>query len=452
MEAEMDSIRQYLDLYEAHRELIDKNSAPVLNRLRPEAARRLKTMQMPLRGDEDYAAFDMNAAFAPDFGINLQRVPMDVDTESTFHCDVPVASQTVLLNLNDTFAVRQGALDTLPDGVEAGSLREYAQLSPEEVERHYGKIADMSNPAVDLNTLFAQDGLYIRVRRGVHVERPIQLVNILAAGVPFMAVRRVLVEIEEGASATLLTCDHSQRDDINLMALQTIEVHVGRNARFDYYDLEESTPSTTRVSTFWLEQEEGSEVTVAGFTLFNGNTRNEYRCRFLGPDASLRLYGMGIADGTRVISTYTHVDHSVPQCKTDELFKFTVDGQSMSDFTGRIHVAPGASGTEAYQSNRNLVGEGGAKMDSRPQLEIYNDDVKCSHGSATGQLDPMEIFYMRSRGLTEETARRLLRQAFMADVIAAVKIAPLRDRLHILTERRFAGAQSACSKCHGNGC
>ena len=129
-----------------------------------------------------------------------------------------------------------------------------------------------------------------------------------------------------------------------------------------------------------------------------------------------------------------------------------VDDDAAASFEGMIYVAPGAVKTEAYQSNRNIVGSDTARMYSRPQLEIYNDDVKCSHGSAVGRLDAMQLFYMRTRGLPEATARLLLKQAFMADVIEGVRLKPLRERLHIMMERRFSGARPECSSCQGYGC
>ena len=444
---DMGSLDQYLNLYDNHRELIDNYGAPALNSLREEARRMLGGIRLPRRGDENFANIDMDEMLAPDFGLNLQNVPIDVNPDMTFRCDVPVSARSVLMNINDTFAAAPEAFDDLPDGVDVGSLREFARLYPDDVRQYYGRTADMANPIVALNTLFAQDGMYLRVHRGVRLERPLQLVNILANARPLMAVRRVLVIIDDDAECRLLVCDHSQRDDVALMALETVEINVGRNARFDYYNLEESTRSTQRLSALYLRQQAGSEVTIDGITLFNGKTRNEYYCRFEGEEASLKLYGMGIEDKDRTIATFTHIDHAVPRCKSDELFKFTVDGEATGAFTGRIYVAPGAVKTEAYQSNRNLVGEGGAKMWSRPQLEIYNDDVKCSHGCAIGQLDPMQVFYMRTRGLSDAQAKLLLRQAFMSDVIDAVAVPSLRDRLHMLVERRFAGVESACANC-----
>ena len=156
---------------------------------------------------------------------------------------------------------------------------------------------------------------------------------------------------------------------------------------------------------------------------------------------------MGIEDESRSVSTYTRINHDAARCHSDELFKFTLDDKAQGSFTGRIYVAPGAVKTEAYQSNRNLVSTDTARMISKPELEIYNDDVKCSHGCAIGQLDAMQLFYMRTRGLDESTARLLLKQAFMADVISGVRIDSLRDRLHMLVERRYAGLESACSDC-----
>lgn len=443
----MGALDQYLTLYREHRGLIDTNSAAPLNALRAEAAERLSGMRLPRKGDENFDNIDLEEMLAPDFGINLRKVDIDVNPAQTFRCDVPVSSQSVMMNINDTFAASPEAFDTVPDGVDVGSLSELASLYPEIVEKYYGRIADMDNPIVALDTLFAQDGLFVRVHRGVHVDKPLQLVNILSGAMPLMAVRRVLIVVEDDASAKLLVCDHSQRDDVRLMSLETVEIHVGDGARFDYYNIEESTESTSRLSALYMTQGEGSQVNIDGITLFNGTTRNEYYCRFTGRHAGLRLYGMGIEDSRRVLSTYTRIDHDVPDCKSDELFKVTVDDNASGDFTGRIYVAEGAVRTEAYQASRNLVGNSGARMYSKPQLEIYNDDVKCSHGCAIGQLDPLQVFYMRTRGLSEQTARLLLRQAFMADVIAAVDVAALRDRLHILTERRFAGLESACGTC-----
>ena len=444
----MNALKQYIDLYREHQQLIDANGAGPLNALRGKACEVLMRDGLPKAGSDNYENCDLEAMLAPDFGLNITRIPLDVNPAATFRCDVPLLSTSLFMLVNDMFAEKEGSRDGLPEGVEIGSLRTFALDYPEEVGKYYGKLADLNNPVVALNTMLAQDGLYIRVRKGVRVERPIQLVNILQNGMPLMAVRRLLIIIEDDAAARLLVCDHTQNPALDFLSLETVEIHVGRNAEFDYFNLEESTEKTGRISALYMCQEEGSHVGIDGMTLFNGTTRNEYYCSFAGENADLNLYGMGIEDKDRSLSTYTRIDHNHPRCHSNELFKFTLDDRSRGAFTGRIYVAEGAVKTEAYQSNRNLVSSNEAKMMSRPELEIYNDDVKCSHGSTVGQLDATQMFYMRTRGLDEATARLLLKQAFMSDIIDRITLEPLRERLHRMVERRYAGECSSCGhKC-----
>lgn len=443
----MNALTQYLDLYRNHRDIIDANSAEPINALRPEAFSILENTTLPKAGSDNYENTDLEAMLAPDYGLNIAKIDIDVNPAASFHCDVPKISGQPFLVINDTFSGQ--SVTNLPEGVEAGSLRKFAQENPELFSRYYGKAADLKNPIVALDSLLAQDGLFLRIKKGVKLEKPFQLVNILQNGMPLMAVRRVLIIIEEDAKGSLLVCDHTQNPDLDFLTLETVEIFAQKNASFDFYNLEESTARTSRISSLYLRQQAGSSVVIDGITLYNGTTRNEYFCRFEGEDASLRLLGMAIEDEKRSLSTYSRINHDVKRCKSDELFKYSVDDDARGAFTGRIYVAEGAEKTEAYQSNRNLVGSDTARMESKPELEIYNDDVKCSHGSATGQLDSLQLFYMRTRGLDEPTARLLLKQAFMADIIDGIAVEALRDRLHLLVERRFAGAESACSSCAG---
>ncbi len=445
----MSALNQYLDLYRQHRDLLDSHSAEAINSCRPDAFAVLEKAELPKAGSDNYENTDLGAMLAPDYGLNIAKLDIEVNPAATFHCDVPRISSNPFLIFNDSFIDDKKSFAGLPDGIEAGSLKDFAARDPESFLKYYGKAADLKNPMVALDTLLVQDGFYLRVKKGVKVEKALQLVNILQNGMPLMAVRRMLIIIEEGAEAKLLVCDHTQNPEIDFLSLETVELFVEENASFDFYNLEESTAKTHRISTLYLRQKADSRVVIDGITLYNGVTRNEYYCRFEGENASLRLLGMGIEDEARSLSTYSFIDHAYPRCHTDELFKYSIDDEARGAFTGRIYVAEGAVKTEAYQSNRNLVGSNTARMESRPELEIYNDDVKCSHGSATGQLDQLQMFYMRTRGLDEATARLLLKQAFMADIIDGVRVEALRDRLHLLVERRFAGASSACASCAG---
>ncbi len=447
----MNALTQYIDLYRQHRELLDSNSAPVINSRREEANRILSETVLPEIGSENYEVTDLTAMLAPDYGVNIGRVRIDANPAASFHCGVPSLSTSLFMLVNDLYAESANAREELPEGVFVGSLRKFAETYPDVAARYYGKIADMANPLVALDTLLVQDGIAVYVKRGVKIEKPIQIVDILHNGAPLMAVRRLLIILEEDASANILTCDHTQTPDVDFLALNTIEIYAGPRSTLDLYDLEESTLRTGRLSSLYLLQEEESNVLIDGITLYNGKTRNEYNARFRGKGASLRLLGMGIEDKDRRLDNYSRVEHLAPDCHTDELFKYTLDDRATGGFAGLILVEKGADKTVAYQSNRNLVSSEEARMFTKPQLEIYNDDVKCSHGTATGQLDATQVFYMRTRGIPEATARLLLKQAFMSDVIEGVRLPALKDRLHMLVERRFTGADPSCASCR-NGC
>ena len=443
----MKAEQQYIDLFAQCEDLVCRESSGVMNAPRAAALADFERLGFPSSRAEDYRYTDVSRAFAPDYGMNLKRVKIPVNPQDVFHCDVPNLSTSLYFVVNDSFYHQALPKAHLPEGVYIGSLKDFSDERPEVAARYYGKLATSSkNGIVALNTMFAQDGFVVYVPQGVAVERPIQLVNIFRSDVDLMANRRVLVIMEPRSEAKLLVCDHSI-DTVRFLANQVIEVFVGEGASFDYYDLEESSDTTTRFSSLFVKQEAGSNVVINGITLTNGLTRNDYQVELLGERAETTLCGMSILDKEQHVDTYTHITHAVPRCKSNELFKNVLNDQAVGAFSGRILVREGADKTEAYQSNRNLCATREARMYSKPQLEIYADDVKCSHGMTTGQLDEEAIFYMRSRGISLEEARMLLSVAFTADVIDHVRVEALRDRLHRLVEKRFRGELAKCAGC-----
>ena len=443
----MKAEQQYIDLFAQCEDLVCRESSGVMNAPRAAALADFERLGFPSSRAEDYRYTDVSRSFAPDYGMNLKRVKIPVNPQDVFHCDVPNLSTSLYFVVNDSFYHQALPKAHLPEGVYIGSLKDFSNERPEVVSRYYGKLATSSkNGIVALNTMFAQDGFVVYVPQGVAVERPIQLVNIFRSDVDLMASRRILVIMEPRSEAKLLVCDHSI-DTVRFLANQVIEVFVGEGASFDYYDLEESSDTTTRFSSLFVKQEAGSNVVINGITLTNGLTRNDYQVELLGERAEMTLCGMSILDKEQHVDTYTHITHAVPRCKSNELFKNVLNDQAVGAFSGRILVKEGADKTEAYQSNRNLCATREARMYSKPQLEIYADDVKCSHGMTTGQLDEEAIFYMRSRGISLDEARMLVSVAFTSDVIDHVRVEALRDRLHRLVEKRFRGELAKCAGC-----
>lgn len=443
----MKAEQQYIDLFSQCEDLICRKSAPVLNALRAEAFAHFERLGFPSLQEEDYKYTDVAKAFAPDYGLNLNRLDIPVNPYDVFRCDVPNLSTSLYFVVNDVFYNKELPKAHLPEGVYAGGLMEFARLYPEIAARYYGHGASMEdNALVALNTMLAQDGFVFYVPRGVVVERPVQLVNIFRSDVDTMANRRLLFIVEEDAEAKLLVCDHSI-DDVKFLANQVVEIFAGENAHVDYYDLEESSASTSRFSSLYVCQAGNSNVVVNGVTLTNGLTRNNYYVSLDGEGATLTLSGMSVLDGEQQLDTYSLVSHNVPRCTCNELFKNVLNDHAVGAFSGRILVKEGAEKTSAYQTNRNLCATRECRMYSKPQLEIYADDVKCSHGMTTGQLDDAALFYMQSRGIPREEARMLLSVAFTADVIEQIRLDALRDRLHRLVEKRFRGELAKCEGC-----
>lgn len=445
----MSAIKQYTDIFTTYSDAINAHSAPVLNAVRPDALNALENARMPRKGDEDYEATYLHEMFAPDYGVNINRVNLTADPAEAFRCDVPNMSTSPYYFFNDVYHHDGDTLTPHRDGVIVSSLRKAAEDYPDLVARHYARIAPLSNPQVALNTLLAQDGIFVYVPRRVALERTLQLVNIMNVAQPVMAVRRVLVVLEEGAQARMLVCDHTQSRTVQCLSNQVIEVSLGEGATFDFYDLEATADTSRRASSLWAHQAAGSNLLVDGITLANGITRNDYHISVDGEHAETSLLGMAIMGGNQHVDNHTFIGHNVGHCHSNELFKYVLDDHAIGAFSGKILVAGNAPKVEAYQSNRNVCASTTAKMFTKPQLEIYTDDVKCSHGATVGQLDQDALFYMRTRGIPEHEARTLLMQAFMSDVIDGVRIEALKDRLHHLVEKRFARALADCGECAG---
>lgn len=445
------SLKQYTELYLEHGQQVNANSAPVLNALRPKALEVLTGASLPHTDAEGYERTSIAEMFAPDYGVNIMRMNLPVDVAASFRCDVPNLSTLLGVVVNDSFHPTATLDQRLPEGVIFGSLCKNAALHPELVKRYYGSLAPLTNVSVALNSLLCQDGVFLYVPKGVKLEKPLQLVNIFSSPTPLAAFRRVLVVLEDDAEARLLVCDHVQDNDQSYLASQVVEVVMGRNSVFDLYDIEDSSATTRRHSMLYASQPDGSNLLVNGMTLQCGSTRNEYNIMLPGSHTETMLAGMAIASGGQHVDNNSTVTHIGNSGHSTQLFKYVVDDVASGAFEGSILVTPGAQFTEAYQSNRNLLASTGAKMHTKPQLEIYNDDVKCSHGATTGQLDSEALFYMRSRGIPEHEARVMLMQAFMTDVIDTVRIPGLRERLQYLVDKRFQGGLRQCGSC-GSAC
>lgn len=419
------SAQQFIDLYESARALLGD---------RPEQLRRLA--EMP----------ELDEAFGPtDYGMNLQRLALPVDVGKSFGCDVPTVSAVPAAIVNDIFSAPARLEERLPEGVRFMSLRRAATECPDLIPP--GMSGGFDDGETRLNDLLWADGVLLSVAPGVRLEKPLQLVNIFSSPVDLMAVRRMVIAMGEGSEARMLVCDHTQDSERRYFSAELIEATVGADARLGLDFVEEASARTVRRSTVNAALGRGATLECTAATLSCGDSRMRMRVDLNGEGACASVNGMVVADAGQKAGFITRVVHHAEHTSSSQLFKYVADGQSRCEFDGKIVVEETARFTEAYQTNRNLLSSPEARMHTQPALEIYCDEVKCSHGAATGQLDEAALFYMRQRGIPEAEARRMLMEAFVGDVIDTVHIPGLRDRLRHLVERRFSGLSSDVARC-----
>ena len=437
----MNSETQYTDLYKECRQMICDHSSDAMNVVRDEAFARFVSAGFPSKKVERYKYTDLQKLFEPNYGVNLNRLTIPVNPYDAFKCDVPNLSTSLYFVVNDAFYNTQHTAPKLPDGVIVGSLKDFATTD------YYNRLSGKAHDAVtDLNTMLAQDGLYVYVPRNVKVDRAIQVINILRSDVPLMVNRRVLIVLEEGAEIKMLFCDHAA-DDRQFLTTQVIEAYVGENASLDLYCLEETHYKNVRVSNVYIDQQANSRVNHNVITLHNGVTRNKLDLTFSGEGAECDCNGCVIADKEQHVDNNTLITHRVPHCTSNELYKYVLDDKATGAFAGRVLVEHDAQKTISQMTNQNLTATNEARMYTQPMLEIYADDVKCAHGSTVGQLNDAALFYMRQRGISLQEAKMLLQNAFINEVIDKMKLEPLRDRLHYLVDKRFRGELNKCTGC-----
>lgn len=401
----MRSEQQYIELYREAGDTIKARSCPVMNAIRDEAFSAFLRQGFPSKKVERYKYTDVDAAFAPNYGISLSPLTLQ--------------PSPYIYNIKD---------------------------APVDVVPYYGKVADTTDAITMLNTALVHDALLIYVPKNTKVEAPIVVDNWLRGHAATMMNHRVLMLFEQGADATVIINDHAT-DNHRFLATQVIEVVCHDNAHLDLYEIEETTHQCSRFSNVYIRVGRDCSVKHNSITLFNGQTRNLCDVYLAGENSEVTLNGCAIGGGNQRIDNNTLIDHQVANCQSRELYKYVVDDKAVGSFAGKILVEKDAQRTSSQETNANLCASSEARMYTQPMLEIYADDVKCAHGSTVGVMDEAALFYMRQRGIPESEARTLLKNAFMGQVIDQIKYEPLRQKLYVKVEKRFRGELDKCEDC-----
>jgi Fe-S cluster assembly protein SufD len=394
-----------------------------------------------------YRYTSLQKLFEPGYTMQMQPSDVDFNLEDIFNCDVPNLQTRLEIILNGFYKVNGTALTEMENGIIIGSFAEALRKYPELVKEYYAKDARIKNDSlVALNTAFAIDGLFIYVPRGQVLEYPIQVVHLPMTGIDTMLHYRSLFIMEENTSAEVIVCDHTL-SPFRFLTNAVTEVYAGKGARFHYSRIQNEHLNSNLLTNLFIHQEADSAVRSNTITLHGGLIRNNTNVLLNAEGCSNETYGLFMSDKNQHIDNYVNIDHAKPNCTSTQLFKGILDDQSTGAFNGRILVRQDAQKTLAYQTNNNILMSDEARMNSKPQLEIYADDVRCSHGATTGQLDEDALFYMQSRGIPRKEARLLMLYAFAHEVIEKIQVTPLKDRINHLVDKRLRGELSRCNNC-----
>jgi len=433
--------------FDMHFDLISANDIPSVAALRKEAMKQFVSTGFPSSSDEKWRHTEIEALTEESFTYFLEPTSSERDVEEMFRCEVHNFDTEIISMLNGWLLDKTSELTTLPNGIVYGSLRHAMKKYPEIFVQHYGKIADFkTNGFVSVNTAMVQDGVFVFVPDGVEAEKTLQIIKMIDRKESLFVQSRNLIVLGKNSKLSLMHCDDSINHFMSLINTVT-EVYVGENAHFELYKLQNLNDKSGLINSTFIQQEANSTLKTNTLTFNCGMIRNNIIVNLEGENAQADILGLYLMDKSQHIDNQIYINHNAPHCTSIEKFKGILDDHATAVFNGYIRVARNAQKTNAYQNNNNILLKPTAKINTMPFLEIYADDVKCSHGATIGQLDQEAMFYLRSRGISAENARLLLMYAFAAEIINQINIEPLRKRIDDMVKKRLRGELSVCDTC-----
>lgn len=383
-------------------------------------------------------SYDYIANTEPINNININQV---------FKCEIHHFDTYMFTLYNGAYLYNQQPLGEIGQGVIAGSLRLAFRQYPELFNQYFGSASEVGlNGLVALNNALATSGFFIYVPDNVVVEKAVQLVNLVDTKLkPFIQTRNLVI-LGKNAQLTFLQCDDSINDTDSFLN-SVSEFHIGEGSKLELYKLQNKDNESVLINTSFFNLKKNSALHSNTITYNGGTVRNESIVNLDGEGAHADIAGLYLVDKKQHVDNQVLIRHNVPHCTSNELFKGILDDEATVAFNGHIIVAPGAQKTEAYQSNKNILLTNDAHVVTKPFLEIYADDVKCSHGATVGQLDDEALFYIKQRGICEKNAKLLLMYAFADEIVQKVEIESLRTRTADMVSRRLKGELHVCDQC-----
>jgi Fe-S cluster assembly protein SufD len=437
-----------IDFFEEKKDALFTSCHPSVAKTRQEAFAWFRENGLPTNKSEKWRTSQLIKNYDEDYQLEVDAIPYEKSVSEIFQCEIHGYDARIVSLLNGRYYHPEvDVLQKLDDGVIIGSMRTAQREMPELFEKHFSKIADhKQNGFSAINAALFRDGVFIYVPDGVEVEKAIQLIKMVNRKEKLMINSRNLIILGKNSKVSFMHCDDSINQHATFINTVT-EIYVGENASIDLYKLQNINNKTSLLNNTFFYQERNSRSKVSVITLNGGKIRNEIHVDLNGEGAEADLNGIYLMDKKQHVDNQVYVRHSVPNCYSNELFKGVLDNESTGVFNGYIYVARDAQKTNAFQRNNNILMTSEAQIDTQPFLEIYADDVKCSHGATVGQLDDEALFYLMQRGIHRNDARLLLMYAFTSEVTSKINIQPLRLSIEDMIKKRLRGELSICDKC-----
>jgi Fe-S cluster assembly protein SufD len=407
-----------------------------LERTRRAAMDRFSASGFPTSRDEEWRFTPVGAITQAAWRPAPPSAPISRDTLDSFEFGHPEWNTLVFVN-----GSYRSSLSSAPDtpGVRVGSLDEALRADGSLIEAHLGRHASIeASPFTALNTAMVRDGGVVHVGAGVELTQPIHLLYVATAEAGGSAVHpRNLIVVERGARAAVVESYVTVAPGTAYWTNPVTEVSLGANAWLEHTRIQRESERAYHVGFTHVDQLRDSHYRSFSMAMGGALARHNLHARLNDENVETLLYGLYLTRGDQLVDNHTAIYHDHPNCRSWEVYKGVLDGRSRAVFNGKVFVRPEAQKTDAKQTNRNLLLSDTAKVDTKPQLEIFADDVKCTHGATVGRLDDIALFYARSRGVPAAEAQRLLTYAFAAEVIAEVSLEPVRGELERLVRERL---------------
>ena len=400
--------------------------------LRSRAMESFAKQGIPSRKSEEYKYVNLELILKGEFAFSSQhKISREqlVDTHILKNAIV-IAIENGVLNLSNS------ELTNLPKGLQIIDIT--VASSNEIFQTHFSKYSDVdADPFVALNTALTNGGVFIHIAKGAIIEIPIHIIHISSVSENTIINPRNLIVVDGNANVTIIESFRNIDSKAKTFNNALTEIVIGENSIVDHYKIQDEKEFGFLLNTTHVNQNTKSVFTTETFTLSGSFVRNNLAIVLAGEHIESNLNGLYLTNENQVVDNHTLVDHRKPNCNSNELYKGIIEDKSSATFNGKIYVRKDAQKTNAFQSNKNILLSDDGTINTKPQLEIYADDVKCSHGTSTGKLDEEKVFYLRARGISEMSAKKMLMHAFASEVVDTIKIAELRDFVEEKISKRF---------------